>query len=112
MQYRRRLRSRIVLSFLVFGTLLSALFAISTLLILEFVEDELIGETIAQELDDYLHQLRIDPSVVASHPNLEAILQVRIWDDEGKVPGMVTPAFAHYAPLLQRIVDAHTGATP
>ena len=49
MLYRRRLRSRIVLSFLVFGTLLSALFAFSTLVLLEIVEDELIGETIAQE---------------------------------------------------------------
>ncbi len=64
MQYRRRLRSRIVLSFLVFGTLLSALFATSTLLILEIVEDKLIGDTIGQELDDYLNQLRVDPSVV------------------------------------------------
>ncbi len=64
MQYRRRLRSRIVLSFLVFGTLLSALFATSTLLILEIVEDTLIGDTIEQDLDDYLTQLRVDPSVV------------------------------------------------
>jgi signal transduction histidine kinase len=64
MQYRRRLRSRIVLSFLVFGTLLSALFASSTLLLQELVEDKLIGETLEKELDDYLTQLRIDPSVV------------------------------------------------
>jgi phosphonate degradation associated HDIG domain protein len=56
----------------------------------------------------------MDDSEVAAfarHPNLDAILQVRIWDDEGKVPGMLTPDFAHYAPLLQRIVDAHTGAS-
>ena len=26
-------------------------------------------------------------------------------DDEGKVPGMVTPPFAHFAPILQDIVD-------
>ena len=64
MQYRRRLRSRIVLSFLVFGTLLSALFALSTLLLQEYVEDKLIGDTIEQELDDYVTQLRLDPSVV------------------------------------------------
>lgn len=64
MQYRRRLRSRIVLSFLVLGTLLSALFAFSTLLLLDTVEDTLIGETLEKELDDYLTQLRIDPSVL------------------------------------------------
>ena len=64
MQYRRRLRSRIVLSFLVLGTLLSALFAFSTLLLLDTVEDTLIGETLEKELNDYLTQLRIDPSVL------------------------------------------------
>ena len=45
----------------------------------------------------------------ARHPNLEAILQVRIWDDQGKVKNMPTPPFEHYAPLLQRVVDAHSG---
>jgi len=45
----------------------------------------------------------------ATHPNLEAILQVRIWDDQGKVKNLPTPPFEHYAPLLQRVVDAHTG---
>jgi [1-hydroxy-2-(trimethylamino)ethyl]phosphonate dioxygenase len=42
----------------------------------------------------------------AKHPNLEAILQVRIWDDQGKSAGLATPPFEHYAPLLQRVVDA------
>ncbi len=64
MQYRRRLRSRIVLSFLLLGTLLSALFAVSTLALQNYLEDQLIGATIARELDDYVSQLRIDPSVV------------------------------------------------
>ncbi|MBT8049071.1 MAG: HAMP domain-containing histidine kinase [Xanthomonadales bacterium] len=64
MQYRRRLRSRIVLSFLLLGTLLSALFAISTLALQNYLEDQLIGATLAQELNDYVNQLRVDPSVV------------------------------------------------
>lgn len=64
MLFRRRLRSRIVLSFLLLGTLLSALFAISTLALQNYLEDQLIGATLAQELDDYVGQLRIDPSVV------------------------------------------------
>ena len=64
MQYRRRLRSRIVLSFLLLGTLLSALFAISTLALQNYLEDQLIGETLAQELDHYVSQLRLDSSVV------------------------------------------------
>ncbi len=64
MQYRRRLRSRIVLSFLLFGTLLSILFALSTLFLRNYLEDQLIGATLQQELDDYVNQLRLDPTVV------------------------------------------------
>ena len=39
--------------------------------------------------------------------NLDDILRVRIWDDEAKVAGRATPPFAHYVPLLKRLVDAH-----
>ncbi|MEL7466384.1 MAG: HD domain-containing protein [Pseudomonadota bacterium] len=42
--------------------------------------------------------------------NLDAIVQVRLWDDQGKDPEMATPSFAHYAPVLQRVVDAHARA--
>jgi len=42
--------------------------------------------------------------------NLDDILRVRIWDDAAKVAGRATPSFAHYAPLLQRMVDAHRTA--
>ena len=64
MLYRRRLRSRIIFSFLLFGTLLSGLFAISTLFLQSNLEDELIGSTLKQELDDYLVQLHKDPTLV------------------------------------------------
>ena len=64
MLYRRRLRSRIVLSFLIFGTLLSVLFALSTLFLQNYLEDQLIGATLKQELDDYVSQLRRDSTVV------------------------------------------------
>ena len=43
----------------------------------------------------------------ARSPNLEQIVRVRYLDDAGKVPGMATPGFAHYAPMLQRMVDRH-----
>jgi signal transduction histidine kinase len=64
MLYRRRLRSRIIVSFVLFGTLLSGLFAISTLLLQSSFEDKLIGSTLKQELDDYLVQLYKDPTLV------------------------------------------------
>src|SRR5690606_23849311 len=43
----------------------------------------------------------------AGLPNLDAIVQVRIWDDEAKIPGRATPPFDHYERLLQRLVDSH-----
>jgi predicted HD phosphohydrolase len=42
--------------------------------------------------------------------NLDAIIQVRIWDDLGKVSGIQTPSFEHYAPILQRVVERHHSA--
>ena len=38
------------------------------------------------------------------NPYLHDILQVRMWDEEGKAAAKRTPSFAHYAPLLQRVV--------
>jgi len=93
MQYRRRLRSRIILSFLLFGTLLSGLFAISTLFLQSNLEDQLIGATLKQELDDYLVQLHIDPTLVEpfhtriqgyvtrpGDPHHSVIAQIRVLD--------------------------------
>ena len=34
-------------------------------------------------------------------------VKVRLWDEEGKRPGVRTPPFAHYAPMLQRVIDRH-----
>lgn len=35
------------------------------------------------------------------------IVQVRFWDEEGKVKGVKTPDISYYMPLLQRVVDRH-----
>ena len=103
MLYKRRLRSRIVLSFLLFGTLLSGLFAISTLVLQSNLEDELIGSTLKQELDDYLVQLHKDPTLVEpfhtriqgfitrpGDPNHRVIAQIR--NLETGVHEVATPA--------------------
>ncbi len=42
-----------------------------------------------------------------TNPNVEDIVAVRYLDDAGKEPDMQTPSFAHFAPLVQRVVDAH-----
>jgi [1-hydroxy-2-(trimethylamino)ethyl]phosphonate dioxygenase len=41
------------------------------------------------------------------NPYHREAVRVRLWDEGGKVPGLATPSFAHYAPLLQRVVDRH-----
>jgi phosphonate degradation associated HDIG domain protein len=35
-------------------------------------------------------------------------VRVRRWDDAAKVPGAVTPDFAHYAPALRRVLEARS----
>ena len=41
----------------------------------------------------------------ARNGDVEAIVQVRKWDDEAKVPGKKTRSFDYYAPMLQRVID-------
>ena len=43
------------------------------------------------------------------NPFHDEAVQVRLWDEGGKVPGMKTRPFREYEPLLQRVVDAHLG---
>ncbi|MBO9478008.1 HD domain-containing protein [Shimia sp. R11_0] len=45
------------------------------------------------------------------NPNLKKIIQVRYLDEAGKRPDMQTPDYAHFAPMVQRIVDAHLGVS-
>ncbi|MES0825788.1 (R)-1-hydroxy-2-trimethylaminoethylphosphonate oxygenase [Ruegeria sp. SCP11] len=44
------------------------------------------------------------------NPNLNEIIQVRYLDEAGKRADMETPDFAHFAPMVQRMVDRHLGA--
>jgi predicted HD phosphohydrolase len=39
------------------------------------------------------------------NPFHKEAVKVRIWDDGGKMPGMKTPDFRHYVPLLKRVVE-------
>ena len=49
-------------------------------------------------------------AVFETNPNVRDIVRVRHLDDAGKIAGLVTPSFAHYAPMVQRVVDGHCGA--
>jgi len=46
------------------------------------------------------------------NPNLEQIIQVRYLDEAGKQADMETPPFAHFAPMVQRVVDSHCKMKP
>lgn len=43
-------------------------------------------------------------------PDKDAIVSVRLLDDEGKVIGFSTPDFNHYRPKVQAMVDRHRAA--
>ena len=52
-RHRKRLRSRIIISFAVFGTVLTALFAVAAVLLRAYLEEGLIGTTLERELAAY-----------------------------------------------------------
>lgn len=68
MRYRRRLRSRIILSFFLLGFGLTGLFAVATVLLREQLEDQLIGEALVQNVDDYAEQFYRDPEGAGGLP--------------------------------------------
>jgi signal transduction histidine kinase len=61
MRYRRRLRSRIILSFFLFGSLLTAAFALAAVLLRGYLEDQLIGRQLSFEVDSYAEAYARDP---------------------------------------------------
>ncbi len=102
MKYRHRLRSRIIFSFLLFGTVLSGLFAVSVLLLQENLEDELVGNTLRQELDDFIVQYREDPTVVEPfHTRIEGFM-VRPGDPNS----IVSPVFRNLNTGVHKIETA------
>jgi signal transduction histidine kinase len=61
MRYRRRLRSRIIISFALFGLGLTALFAAATLYMRTRLEDQLINTTLQRELRNFVDFKRDNP---------------------------------------------------
>ena len=42
-------------------------------------------------------------------PYLDDLVKLRLLDDRGKIADLKTPDFDHYAPMVQRVIDAHLG---
>lgn len=75
--YRRRLRSRIVLSFLLLGFGLTSLFALSALYIRGKLENQLIEKTLEREVASLANQVERDPDA----PKFFLIFDARTWSE-------------------------------
>jgi signal transduction histidine kinase len=64
-QYRRRLRSRIIISFALFGLVLTALFAIATMYMRARLEDQLINNSLEREVRNFVDFKRAHPEPTA-----------------------------------------------
>ena len=60
--YRRRLRSRIIVSFLLFGFCLTTLFAFATNWARTRVESQLVEDVLNRNIDEYAHRYYQDPN--------------------------------------------------
>ena len=65
-RYRRRLRSRIILSFALLGLGLTAMFAIAAAFVGAVVEDQAVGAVLKENLDDYAESFYRDQSAELS----------------------------------------------
>ena len=61
--YRRRLRTRIILAFVLLGFGLTALFAIATLYVRNNLEQQLVEETLEREVENLVRQVETNPDV-------------------------------------------------
>lgn len=68
MNFRNSIKSRIIIAFLAFSTLLTVLFAIASLSIRQNLQTELIEQTIQQDLDGYMSKLAANPQDVLGQP--------------------------------------------
>ena len=76
MRFRRRLRSRIIISFALFGLALTALFAFATVQLRTNLEDQLINSTLTRELKHFVDFKRDNPEPDAQFPM--SLIQLQI----------------------------------
>lgn len=67
-RYRRRLRSRIIVSFVLLGFCLTALFAFATNWARTRVENQLVEEVMNRNIDEYAKRYSLDPSRNSTWP--------------------------------------------
>src|SRR4249920_117242 len=72
MQYRQRLRTRIILSFLLLGFGLTAMFALASMALRSRLEGQLLDNTLQKEVDQLVAQVRADPNQAVSFTIFDA----------------------------------------
>jgi signal transduction histidine kinase len=77
MQPRRRLRSRIIISYALLGFGLSALFAVAAMYVRAKVEDQLVVASLQHDVDQAVEHVHEDPSQPAS----SELIQAWMWSD-------------------------------
>ena len=63
MNFRSSIKSRIIIGFLAFSTLLTLLFAVSSLSIRQYLQNDYIAQTIQEDLDSYMLKLSLNPEL-------------------------------------------------
>jgi len=77
MNFRSSIKSRIIIGFLAFSTLLTSLFAVSSLSIRQRLQNDFIAQTIQEELDTYMLKLSMDRNILYEEQvssNIEAFI--------------------------------------
>ncbi|TWT17706.1 sensor histidine kinase [Luteimonas wenzhouensis] len=77
-RYRRRLRTRIILSFLLLGLGLTTLFALATLYVRSKLENQLIEQTLEREVSNLVEQVERNPD----EPPFFLIFDARTWSPQ------------------------------
>ena len=73
-KFRRRLRSRIIISFALFGFALTALFAVASIYLRLRLEDQLINNALIRDVKDFVEFKR-------QHPEPDALWNIPAYDD-------------------------------
>ena len=105
MRYRRRLRSRIIISFALFGLGLTALFAAATVYLRTRLEDQLINSTLMREVKHFVDFKRENPDPGAQYP-FSAYSALIVRPDKTAI---VPFAWQKYAPGVYDIEDIGRG---
>ncbi len=96
-RYRRRLRSRIILSFVLLGLGLTALFAMATLYVRSKLENQLIEQTLEREVSNLVQQVEQNPD----QSPFFLIFDARTWSPQNAF--RVDPAYRDLAPGIHDV---------